>query len=66
VYDLIKIGPEVSTFGIEDAYRDGSVGGFVGYENSYWQVAISGGYRHPFTDSPNGYYANLHFGVSLY
>ena len=66
VYDVIKIGPEVSSFGIEDAYRDGSIGGFIGFENAFGQFAISGGYRHPFTDSPDGYYGNMHFGMSFY
>lgn len=62
--DKVKVGPEASLFG-NDAYRDGRLGGFIGLETPFGEIAISGGYRRPFTTGPDGYYANLYVGFEF-
>ena len=61
ITDKIKIGPETGFFG-NDAYEDGKVGGYFSYSPDflgYGEIVAAVGYRHPFTDSPDGYYANI-------
>ena len=61
ITDKIKIGPEIGFFG-NDAYEDGKVGGYFSYSPNflgYGEIVAAVEYRHPFTDSPDGYYANI-------
>jgi hypothetical protein len=63
----ILVGPETSFFG-DKAYRESRVGAFVGFElpAEAGEIDISAGYVHPYTGSPDGYYANINFSVGLY
>jgi len=65
VTDRIKIGPETMYFE-NQAYRDGRIGGYMSLDVNWGEISISGGYRHPYTDSPDGYYANVTVGVPLW
>jgi hypothetical protein len=65
--DRIRIGPETSFFG-NVAYEDGKVGGFLSYSPKflgYGEIAVAGGYRHPYTDSPDGYYLNAYLSFPI-
>src|SRR5262245_21278148 len=67
VFDKIWFGPEVAFFGNEAPYREARYGAALRFEYPFNLVGvnfqISGGYRKPIgSDSPDGYYVNLHLG----
>lgn len=59
--DKITVGPEAGYFS-NDNYRDWRTGAFVSFQTPFGEIALSGGYREPFTPGPRGYYANVFFG----
>jgi len=64
IVDKVLIGPESSVFG-DIAYRESRFGGYIGFKTPTGQIDVAGGYLHPLSGNPDGYYVSVNFGVAL-
>ena len=61
----VWIGPEAQIFGIAGPYRESRVGGYLTFETALGEITFNGGYAHPLTVGPDGYYAGIYLGHSF-
>ena len=64
--DAVWIGPQVTLFGNEAPYREGTFGAVLKVNAKFGEIGLSGGYRHVYTSgNSDGYFASAYLGIPI-